>query len=677
MTDFICDVAETYRSACEGLPCYAEHLGKQYCVLHFPGEGKQVAFQKMMKDKLAQHDFDFKGVVFPEGTADFVQFEFDTNTSFAGATFVGNAHFRDAKFSGRRADFSGAVFRGQRTNFAGASFSGLWTLFKETEFSGQRISFDGTMFRSKWTGFFAAHFGGKETDFSRAKFVGSDTYFSEAQFSSDQTYFSYVWFGAKWKTDFSEAEFRSGQTSFIDAHFASEDTDFSSAEFSSNDTSFANASFANDVSYVRAVFKERINFLGTNRNLVFNSQGSVQFHEVRIDKPELLTFNSVLLHPGWFVESDIRRVGFTDVKWYGMRGGPKGTLDEEIDALKERHGKSSHTLLAQVCRRLSTNAEENREYPLANEFHYWSMDVLRKEDWSFYTNLTWRDLLRWETWPAIMKHFGLITTLYWAFSGYGVTAARAFWVLVLTWFVFAASYLVLRPSPFWVSASDIWEVLDNVREAAVYSLSALVRLNPRPQSEGLDWFQTLEAVREGRLTGLDQQHSRFLESLYVLTSASVSQRSLRPRMGNPRPTDSARQAWWSSAQVAGAGHPQCRLLRLEKRLPVAHASARVPSMVYGPSLLQALALGRYLGEDQHSVARKYPPTCGSRSPTERRYPRHPISEDHQRRRGAWLRRSQETQRKKAAFAGGYAGYGAQSQGACGGPTRSCGGAAGT
>src|SRR5215213_9031520 len=187
----------------------------------------------------------------------------------------------------------------------------------------------------------------------------------------------------------------------------------------------------------------------------------------------------------------------------------------------------------------------------------------------------------------------------------------------------------------------------------------------------------LEAVREGRLTGLDQQHSRFLESLYVLTSASVSQRSLRPRMGNPRPTDSARQAWWSSAQVAGAGHPQCRLLRLEKRLPVAHASARVPSMVYGPSLLQALALGRYLGEDQHSVARKYPPTCGSRSPTERRYPRHPISEDHQRRRGAWLRRSQETQRKKAAFAGGYAGYGAQSQGACGGPTRSCGGAAGT
>jgi hypothetical protein len=94
-----------------------------------------------------------------------------------------------------------------------------------------------------------------------------------------------------------------------------------------------------------------------------------------------------------------------------------------------------------------------------------------------------------------MKHFGLITTLYWALSGYGVRATRAFWVLVIIWFVFAAFYLVLRPSPFWVfSACDIWQVLDYVREATVFSMSALVRLNPRPQSEGLDWFQTLVTV---------------------------------------------------------------------------------------------------------------------------------------------------------------------------------------
>src|SRR3712207_4337971 len=38
-------------------------------------------------------------------------------------------------------------------------------------------------------------------------------------------------------------------------------------------------------------------------------------------------------------------------------------------------------------------------------------------------------------------------------------------------------------------------------------------------------------------------------------------------------------------------------------------------------------------------------------------PRQPIGKDHQHRRRARLRRSQETQRKKAAFAGGYARFG--------------------
>jgi hypothetical protein len=38
------------------------------------------------------------------------------------------------------------------------------------------------------------------------------------------------------------------------------------------------------------------------------------------------------------------------------------------------------------------------------------------------------------------------------------------------------------------------EFITRSRQAAVYSLSALVRLNPRPQSEELNWFQTLVTV---------------------------------------------------------------------------------------------------------------------------------------------------------------------------------------
>jgi hypothetical protein len=208
------------------------------------------------------------------------------------------------------------------------------------------------------------------------------------------------------------------------------------------------------------------------------------------------------------------------VQWYGLPGGLSGTLDEEIGALKKDQVKSPYWLLAQTCRRLSANAEENREYQLANEFHYWSMDALRKETWN-YRKETW-DGLRWisKNWIRVArrcglgttrrliwnrlssrhlsrpKSFGFIPTLYWALSGYGVRAAHAFWVLGAICLTFAALYfLLVESSPFWIfSASDMREVVKYAGQALVYSLSALVRLNPRPQSEELDWFHTLVTI---------------------------------------------------------------------------------------------------------------------------------------------------------------------------------------
>ena len=186
----------------------------------------------------------------------------------------------------------------------------------------------------------------------------------------------------------------------------------------------------------------------------------------RIEKPELLTFNTVLLHPGWFINADVRKVDFTDVKWYGMPGGPEGTIEAEIKALAEREVKSPHRLLAQVCRRLSTNAEENREYPLANEFYYWSMNALRKQGW---------------------RSLGAIGTLYWALSGYGVRATRAFLVLVGICAAFAALYMVFGPPK-----------LEDLGQALVYSLGAVARLNPEPRPTEPGLFQFLVIV-EGLL----------------------------------------------------------------------------------------------------------------------------------------------------------------------------------
>jgi hypothetical protein len=114
-------------------------------------------------------------------------------------------------------------------------------------------------------------------------------------------------------------------------------------------------------------------------------------------------------------------------------------------------------------------AEENREYPLANESYYWSMNSLREEGW---------------------RSLGAIGTLYWALSGYGGRATRAFLVLIGICAAFAALYKVLGPPK-----------LGDLGQALVYSLGAVARLNPelRPTEPGL--FQSLVLV-EGLLAPL-------------------------------------------------------------------------------------------------------------------------------------------------------------------------------
>jgi hypothetical protein len=237
---------------------------------------------------------------------------------------------------------------------------------------------------------------------------------------------------------------------------------FSEAKFSCEETSFKGAKF-----------RERAWFWGTKNNPVFSPQAGVSFEQCRIEKPELLTFNTVLLHPSSFINTDVRNVDFTDVKWYGMPGGPEGTLEEEIDALTKRDIESPHILLSQTCQRLSANAEENREYPLANEFYYWSMDALRKKG---------------------RRSFGPIRTLYWALSGYGVRARRAFLVLLAMWAAFTILYGLVDPPGF----EKFGQGISYVWQSAVYSLLALARLNPEPRPELPGLFQFLVGL-EGLL----------------------------------------------------------------------------------------------------------------------------------------------------------------------------------
>jgi uncharacterized protein YjbI with pentapeptide repeats len=470
------DGVEPYLSACEGLGFYDEHEGKRYCVLHFPGEEKKDAFRKVLEDKLAQKDYDFGGAFFPKGTSDFHGAKFNDNVSFDGATFRGNA------------------------DFMGASFSGWWTSFTGAQFSGEDASFWGV------------HFGGGWTSFAFTQFTSDLTQFKEAQFSSDVT-------------DFIGAQFNSDGSDFTGTQFDSRMTRFSGARFGSTETYFWDATFTQEVVFHGATFREKVTFMGSKANPVFGSGAWARFNRCRIVKPEQFTFNTVLLHPGWFCNTDVRKVDFTDVKWYGMPGGPEGTLDEEIKETEKRDVEPPHTLIAQACRRLSANAEENHEYPLANEFHYWSMDALRIGSWSVIyeallkeevrqhikeeeqRDITFKDLkpkaldvralLRKDTRDHIRgrRRFGVVNSLYWGLCGYGVRAGRALGVLVTIAVVFAVLYMIVgHPSLEVLPIEGIWQVLADAGRAVMYSLGVMARLRPEPIPKEMGPFQILVTV---------------------------------------------------------------------------------------------------------------------------------------------------------------------------------------
>jgi len=62
VADLVCACEEEFRSACKGPLVDELHEGKQYCVLHFPSEEKGANFKEVLRTKLREEDFNFRGV---------------------------------------------------------------------------------------------------------------------------------------------------------------------------------------------------------------------------------------------------------------------------------------------------------------------------------------------------------------------------------------------------------------------------------------------------------------------------------------------------------------------------------------------------------------------------------------------------------------------------------------
>jgi uncharacterized protein YjbI with pentapeptide repeats len=442
-------------------------------------------------------------VVFSHGDGDDAKAGFSGEVSFAGATFggqnsgvgfTGDAYFSNIEFP-QEANFSDASFHGQ-AHFWSVTFHGD-AGFYDTRFFGEAHFNDEARFLAD-ANFMNARFAdGGSAGFVQAEFVGlalfDDATLDEASFrfaSFGEARFPQATFGSAdfrettfgkevsfrvstWSTaDFTEATFNEA-ADFQGNTWST--ADFSEAKFL-GDADFTDATFEDKANFCEAAFLARARFLGTETARVFAPGTLVDFQNVRVQEPEHLTFHTVLLRPNWFVNADARNFTFTNARWYGLPGGPEGDLEDELEALRVRGVESRHGLLAKTCRDLYANYEEKRDYPVAGEFHYWSMDVLRKEGW---------------------RRFGLIRTLYWALSGYGERPRRAFRWLVAVFAAFAILYMLFGPASLRVLPySDFRQLAEEAGKATVYSLGAMARLRPDPMPEpGLFQFLvTLEGI---------------------------------------------------------------------------------------------------------------------------------------------------------------------------------------
>lgn len=107
-------------------------------------------------------------------------------------------------------------------------------------------------------------------------------------------------------------------------------------------TWFDQATFKGEASFSGACFHEQANILGVTSKAgvtfygldTFAPQAMVSLQEARIERPELFSFRTIRLRPGWFINVDSSSFDFVDVQWYGLPKGSKGGLKEELDALQ-------------------------------------------------------------------------------------------------------------------------------------------------------------------------------------------------------------------------------------------------------------------------------------------------------------------------------------------------------
>jgi hypothetical protein len=490
--------------------------GAGLCILHSHQADKDPdAFTTALRKHRETLGNRFTSMVFPK--ADFTGESFTTSAIFAKVTFAAGATFVRTTF-GEDADFNEAIFAAS-ADFSGANFDERPLFF--TNFAAE-ANFSGATF-NKGADFGAATFKGlanfgrakffARTDFSRAKFFGRLN-FSRATFQNPQPYVTVgAWVG------FTGASF-SGSVDFHEATFAA-DADFEEATFKdladfhratfakwtyfgstkfsgrvnffratfTGEANFLRTTFATEANFEETDFSASVNFLYTNFAARANFHGSqfrgrtlftgghvaeephfcllftrateVDFRDLVIASPESLSFRHVDFRTCRFLNTDLRKIELTGVRWpeKTVRWRKKGTRHVVYDEIAPVSGAPPWDELERLYRELKQNYDDRRNYPRAGDFHYGEKEMQRRN-------------------PATPRSLKVFLWLYWLVSGYGEHFLRpllwALGLLVLaTW-----AYMWLGLVPKGGRAPLQWTKVKDWGLAVDYGLRVMTLLRP-------------------------------------------------------------------------------------------------------------------------------------------------------------------------------------------------------
>lgn len=304
-----------------------------------------------------------------------------------------------------------------------------------------------------------------KVDFKGATF-GNDADFTHAWFTQ-AAFFNGATFckGA----DFFRAVFYK-QAIFLNAEFA-EEADFYGAVFDGL-VSFCRTKFCNGANFEDAWFRGReVEFALSHfqkRRVFFAprkwpdetvpvfSEVAVNFEQVIIEPPALVTFLEADLRKCQFLDTDVRKVQMTGVIWPKI--GSRFGVYDEIAALESRY-KRPWARIERLYRELKQNYEDRRDYERAGDFHYGEKEMRRRNP---------------ET-PFVLR---ILLTLYWLFSGYGERYLRPLiWagiLLILSTFGYLTLGLRPKDGERILALTNVWDWLMAVR----YSLQVMTFLRP-------------------------------------------------------------------------------------------------------------------------------------------------------------------------------------------------------